>query len=105
LIYIAIFTIITTLSTAWIFIGKKHHDNPILFVISGSLIATTGGLAIVTFENMEKIDLLAKLFPDLKISAMFISFTLVAAGGSLIATGFSQKAQLEAEKEKGDRFI
>ena len=93
--------IITTLGlAAWLFLGGFVFRKPFILYIAGFVLALAGGYLSYALQEAADNAQVAKFFSDLKMAASFVSYTIAAAGGSLIASGILLKAQHLAKADK-----
>ncbi|MBY8949526.1 MULTISPECIES: hypothetical protein [Pseudomonas] len=93
--------IITILGmAAWMFLGGFVFRNPFVLYITGFVLALVGGYLSYSLQEIAANGEAAKYFTDLKLAAALVSYTIAAAGGSLIASGILLKAQHMAKADK-----
>lgn len=93
--------IITAIGLAiWMFLGGFVFRKPFVLCIIGFILALAGGYLSYSLQEAAANVEVAKYFTDLKLAAALVSYTIAAAGGSLIASGIVLKAQHLAKADK-----
>ncbi|WP_338478252.1 hypothetical protein VRB67_18180 [Pseudomonas trivialis] len=93
--------IITAIGLAtWMFLGGFVFRKPFVLCIIGFILAIAGGYLSYSLQEAAANVEVAKYFTNLKLAAALVSYTIAAAGGSLIASGIVLKAQHLAKADK-----
>ncbi|VXC15647.1 conserved membrane hypothetical protein [Pseudomonas sp. 9AZ] len=100
MLWFALITVFAFIVGPWGLLSGSLYRKPFFLVLCGLALALTGGWFSYIFEHGSEIKLVAEIFPDLKLSAALVGFTVAATGGSLIASGIVLKAQHQARIEK-----
>jgi hypothetical protein len=94
IISIFIFTIGT-----WGILSGSLYRKPLYLCIFGLFLALAGGYMAYIFDLSSQNSDMVKIFENLKLASTLISYTVAAAGGSLIASGIVLKAQHLAKRD------
>ncbi|CRM04852.1 MULTISPECIES: hypothetical protein [Pseudomonas] len=84
----------------WMFLGGFVFRKPFVLCVMGFVLALAGGYLSYSLQEAADNAEVAKYFSDLKLAAALVSYTIAAAGGSLIASGILLKAQHLAKADK-----
>lgn len=95
----AIISILTFTVGTWGILSGSLYRNPLYLCIFGLFLAIAGGYMAYAFDVYSQNSTMVEVFGNLKLSSSLISYTVVAAGGSLIASGIVLKAQHLAKRD------
>ncbi|KAA6169009.1 hypothetical protein [Pseudomonas veronii] len=99
MLYITLISIAGLAIGAWGVLGGILYRKPFLLYFIGFFLALIGGYIAYGLELGSQNSLLVSLFTHLKLASAFVSYTIAAAGGSLIASGIVLKAQHLAKRD------
>ncbi|KTC43773.1 hypothetical protein AO262_36750 [Pseudomonas fluorescens ABAC62] len=93
ILYATLVLILTIALATWMFLGGSVFRKPFILCGIGFVLALVGGYLSHSLQQAATNEVVAKYFTDLNLAAALVSYTIAAAGGSLIASGILLKAQ------------